>query len=194
MTIRMGMAIRRPRRAAEVEVGIARNRLTGTIVIQHPHSPTHRTRNRQRASRALVRPDRGQWPRAPEALLLLSRVLLVRPREASITATRGSANIPHRQPGLRITGKSVRVVGAAKMMRTLMPMDMRGKEDRLVEISPLPPPLLLLGLQLLLVVIITATTTPLLPFQPPAQLAIISPCPNRGNEVGMIWRWRVIMT
>ena len=168
------------------------SRLTGTIAIPrtlrtHHHHP-------QRASRALVRQDLvGLRPRAPAAPLL-PRALLARPREASITATRASANIPHLQTGPRIIGKSGRVVGAAKMMRTLTLMGMRGKEGRLMEI-------ILLGLRLLLVVALTITTTTtttpttLLLLLLPAPVAIIpSPCPNRGNEVGMTWRWIVIMT
>jgi len=148
MSILMGMGIRRHRRAAEE--GTVTSRLTGTIAILHPQLRTHRT-HPQRASRALVRQGLGRRPRAPAAPLL-PRVLLARPREANITATRANANIPHPRTGPRILGKSVRVVGAVKMMRTLTLVDMRGKEDRLVEII-LAPLLLLLGLQLLLVVV-----------------------------------------
>jgi hypothetical protein len=125
------------------------------------------------------------------AALLLPRALLARPREASITATRASANIPHLQTGRRIIGKPVRVVEVVKIMRTLTQMDMQGKEDHLVEIILVP--LLLLGLRLLLVAVLTTTTTTLLLLLLRMQVAI-SPCPNRGNEIGMTWRWIVIMT
>lgn len=147
----MGMRIRR--RAAEEET--VTSRLTGTIAMAHPHSHTHRT-HPQRAPRALVRQGLGRRPRAPVAHLL-PKALLARPREANITATRANANIPQPRTGPRIIGRSVRVAGAVKMMRTLTLMDMRGMEDRLVEI--ILAPLLLLGLQLLLVVVLTTTTT-----------------------------------
>jgi len=176
MNIRMGVHRRRA-----TEEGTATSHLTGTIAIRHPHLRTHHTHH-QHASRALVRQDLAQRPRAPVAFHL-QRALLARPREANITETRASANIPHPQTVPRIIGKSVRVVGAAKMMRTLRLMDMPEKEDRLMEI--------ILGLQLLLVVVLTITTTLLLLL---LQVAPISLCQNPGSEPGMTWKWIAIMT
>jgi len=170
MNIRMDVPHRRA-----AEEGTATSHLTGTIAIRHPHLRTHHTHH-QRASRALVRQDLVQRPRA--LAFLLPRALLARPREANITETRANANIPHPQTVPRIIGKSVRVVGAAKMTRTLTLMDMPGKEDRLMEIILVP---LLLGLlQHLLLLLL--------------QVAPISLCQNQGSEVGMTWKWIVIMT
>src|SRR6266568_290516 len=89
---------RRRRRAAEEEEGTATSRPTGTITTRQPPTrSTHRIRRRRPpASRALVRPGRGLQPRAPVVVALPPlTVLLVRTREASITATRANANIPH---------------------------------------------------------------------------------------------------
>jgi hypothetical protein len=68
------------------------------------------------------------------------------------------------------------------------------KEDRLVVIILVRVRVLLvlvpvLGLQLLLVLVlvVVSTTTPLLL---PARLELaITPCSNRGNEVGTRWKW-----